>query len=840
MDINEQYWGESNTWIYGTNGGYRYPPQTKNLLAQYNKTTHLQDFGVPFDISPSLWGWNKDCSWATNHTYSWSNGVKQEAICRPEISAPVLGWHYDRNNYNSTYFTTSPFFRFAYDTYGDFGEYANYDAEDAQQSASGMAYNAVPWMTLEWSAWCVAPEITVYKFDSNNGWQTKSLYLANEVDGHDLAWYLDHGWIPTSISMHQWYGADVGTGGVDHTRTGANHFTQGKVFLCGMGNIKLTQDMYDWATTELYTIRSKKYLPPDYGYDMEINQGPFTAFCANKYLSWGHEADVYDCRHACIGGDHTFYYDNPPYYSQTVNDLLTYDYCAFFRFAHTSQVFDDVSYHWVQEITDDIGGAVDPNQATTDVHIFTKLVIDSKQEGDTDAQAYMKAILHECAFFGMKFANLDYRAQTDDLTSTGTGLGLYLPLFTDDGVTTGEYKTGQDMVDDPTVDRHYIDFNPEPAPVPEDQEDIPGQPGSSTGDRTGDWTYTNGDMIIDAMNYHVVDIATYLHFMEWVKGGTSSTASMTGWVANLDYNGINASDWILCVKQFPIGIPHQASSGWDVLSVGGTTIEYNGTPLSGPLLWYKTSLCTFQLGKIAINGALFNTPAGENFLGLDNGQAFLQLPFYGDLPIDLGRYWGAEMKVESTIDFPNGIGTYYIYSGGRVFDAVNFEIGVDLPCSATQMANYQSAMHNLRRQLDRLDYDEVMQSAGAIGKLITLDIPGAVRNINDVIKGEVFTRPDIQWNMAHTKPTAGSYNSPSGFCSTRQDLTPKLIVCQPYISDFDSTAYGNQVGFACFKQGKLSSFPGYTVCSNVKFSNINATASEKALIIQQLQNGVYL
>lgn len=839
MEINEQYWGTPSDWISGTNGGYKYSNNT--IYSQYDAhggTEGLQPYNEPTDISPSLWGWNKDCSWATNHTITWVNDTMQEAICRPEISDPVMGWMYARfSTQTSSYFTSSPRARFCYDTCGDFGEHAVYDAQDAAGIIYYTCGASKPWMTLEWSAWCCAPNISIYKFDSTNGWQEKTLKLTNTVDGHDLEWYLEHDWIPYSVDMGELYGADVGTGGEDE-RTRPDVIGQGKTFLTGMSNIKLTQDLYDWASTTIEpNLFTRYYIPQNYGYDLEIGQSPMTAFCPSSPITFGYDIDVYDCRTMAIGGH------NRQLFSDISDPDFHYDFnnkVTFLKFAHTSQVFDDVSYHWVTNTTDDFGDAADLTNPPNIVNFFTSLVIDSKQEGDTDAEAMIKAILHECAYFGIKFANLETRAKTDDLTSTGTGLGLYLPIFTDQGVTTGLYKTGQDMVDDPTVDRHYIDYDPEPTPVPEDEEDIPGQPGTSLGDRTGDWSYTNGDVIIDAMNYHVVDIATYLHFMEWVKGGSSSTASMTGWIANLDYNGINASDWILCVKQFPIGIPKQASSGWDVLSVGGTTIEYNGSPLSGPLLWYKTSLCTFQLGKVAINGALFNEPAGENFLGLDYGQAFLQLPFYGDLPIDLGRYWGAEMRVESTIDFPNGIGTYYIYSGGRVFDAVNFEIGVDLPCSAAQMANYQSAMHDLRRQLDRLDYDEVMQSAGAVGKLMTLDIPGAIQNVNNVVKGEIFTRPDIEWNMAHTKPSAGSYNSPSGFCATRQDLTPKLIVCQPYISDFNSTNYGNQVGFACFKQGKLSSFPGYTVCSNIKFGNISATATEKAKILEQLKNGVYL
>ena len=834
MDINEQYWGESSTWVLGSNGGYKTPSTDHEIYDQYYAPDSPQPLGEPIDISPSLWGWNKDCSWATKHTITWSNGVRDEAYCRPDVSDPVMGWEYARLTSSSpSYFRGAPNFRFNYDTVGDYGEHANYSEAHAAEQIRSVCGPSLPWVTIEWSAWCCAPVVSVYKFDNTNGWMETSLTLSGEVGGHDLAWYLANGWTPYNISMGDLYGAGDGSGGSSYERTGPDIIGQGKSFVCGMGNIKMTQTMYNWYSSNAISgdMEGKYYIQPSYGNDLQIGQGPMTPWCADTLITFDNDGvDVYDCNVMCIGG----------HYKYNITVWQQYDYMTFLRYAHTSQVFDDVSYHWVWQETDDYGDTIDPSATSGNVNLFTKLVIDSKAEGMTDAQAMMAAILHECAFFGLKFANLEHRAKFDDITSAGTGLGLYLPLFTPEGVTTGLYKTGQDMVDDPTVDQHYVDFNPEPIPVPEEDEDIPGEPGTGGGDRSGDWTYTNGNLTVDARNYHVLDIATYYNFIRWAKGGEVPTGG--GWISNLDYGGINASDWILFVKQFPVGIPEQAANAsWDELSVGGKVITDNNlNPLTGRLLKYETNSCTFKLGKIAINGALFKTPCGENFLGIDQSQAFLQLPWYGDLEIDLGRYWGAEMQIESVIDFPNGTGTYYIYSGGRVFDSVNFAIGVDLPCGAMQMANYQSAMHSYEQQIRKLNAKQAVGAVSSMAMLASGNILGAVAGGLSVVKGEMFDRPEINWQMEHTKPTPGSYLPSSGFSATRQDYIPKLLVCQPYISDYDAKTYGNQVGFACFKQGKLSSFKGYTTCSNIKFNNLGATQAEKSEILRLLQGGVYI
>lgn len=73
---------------------------------------------------------------------------------------------------------------------------------------------------------------------------------------------------------------------------------------------------------------------------------------------------------------------------------------------------------------------------------------------------------------------------------------------------------------------------------------------------------------------------------------------------------------------------------------------------------------------------------------------------------------------------------------------------------------------------------------------------------------------------------------------------PKFIngltnVKQWYNSN-EGKLYGHTVGYSCIKTAALSSFHGFTMFSNVDLSGINATDTEKAAILTALQNGVIL
>ena len=833
MEVNSTYWGDSSSWIAQANGDYKTSPYAIRDQYMYeNPGETWQVFGEPIDTSPAFWGWKNDCSWATKHQRSINSGVIQDVSCQPEDCSPVMGWDYKSSQYGawSVYYHVEPNARFNYDTIGDYGEYANYTKAEAFAGFGDYA-PSVPWTDMKWAGWCGLPYVILFKIENDEFVQyTTDMTLAG-IDslGKNLLTLLGEGWKPMMIYFDTLYHGNA-EGLAPRSQLGMSQSI--RPLIEGMSDIKMTQDVYTWYSTNhklYYDPDSDYYIQPDYGYDLAIGQAPATPYAHGSWLNF--TSQNYINPEAIFCGSQRLGACVTSTYGAYNNGLKCFQYKA----SETVQHFDALSYHWETKVH------MDGTDPTDTVYNYTELVVDSKDNGQTDAQAMYEAILHECAFFGLKFANTSTKAINANLTSTGDGIGLYMPVFTEQYHTTGLYKTGDDFINDDNVDKDArdFDFSPETSDDEPDTPDEPGEPGED-GERKGDWTYTNGNLVIDARNYHVANVATYWNFMTWAKAG--AVGSDTTWYSNLDYHGINASDWIICVKQFPFSIPHYASNPQtDTLTVGGVTItDSNDNPLSAPLLSYGTSTCTFNLGKITINEALFTTTTAGNFLSYQYGQLFLRLPFYGDFEIDMGRYWGAELKVEATIDYPNGVGTYYIYSAGVVFDSLDFNVGVDLPVSALAMGTYQNSMHSYTVQKERIDRGEIYNAFSLVGNLAGGNVMGALTPATNIIEAEI-EKKNIDWTMQHTKPRPGSYLSTSGFNNVRQDLAVKLIRYQPRLApDYNKATYGKMIGFACVKQGKLGKFKGYTVCSNADLSSISATQTEKAMLMDLLQNGVYI
>ena len=825
MEVNYNLWGDEASWVISYSGTHKV---CNTLISQYDTTPSLEEFGQPLDTSPAFWGWNKNCSWATTHCRSVNNGIVQDVYNQPDVCDPVMGWDYkfDRNGEYAVYYEIDPRVRFCYDTVYDGGTSQSTYTESDARGAFGGAPASQPWMDMTWSGWCAVPEFSMIRITQADGFEIAS----SNINLTNIDSYLADGWIPCQINMSRMFAGDA-TGATQRSQINLYGYNSGIIpFLTGMTDVKLTPDLLDYYTQTVSTYVDKYFLPPDYGNDGKLGKYPFLPASTSFFMR--PDERVTSRLEATWRGSQIIGGHNSSNITIYQDDMWAW----FIKYSTDVQNFNDVSYHWECRVCDDDGQEPDFTQTSGNIHTYTYLVIDSiNQEGLTEAQAYKRAILHECAFFGMKFAISGVLAQTADLTTSGTGIGLYLPLFTDAQHTTGEYKTGQDYVEDENADldsARDMQFDPDSGdePVPD-----PSEPGA----RDGDWSWNPVNATIDARNYHVIDIATYIAFMNWAKSSETIGDIVT---STLDYNGINASDWVLFVKEFPIPVPEQAPNpSVDILSVGGRQIlDANDNPLSGKLLHYNTTDCTYNFGSIYIGENLFTGVAYRNFLSYTYGRLFLMLPFYGQFEIDLVKYWGADLKVEATVDFPNGIGTYYIYSNGVVFDSVDFAIGIDLPLSAYQMGNYQNTMHYYYRQRDKLDREQLYIALSTLGSGAMGNVMGVIGGVTNMYEN-IESRKDVDWNIQHTSPNAGKYLTASGFNACRQDLKVRLLRYQPKVTpDYNREQYGRQVGFACLKEGKLENFSGYMVCSNAKLDNIKATPEEKALILQQLKNGVYM
>lgn len=855
-EVIAEYWGSPSEWI---DSGLGYKRTNSDIFSQYVDRPgegQRQEYNKNIDTSPAFWGWNKDCSWSTKHERSINNGTVQDVYANPENSAPVMGWYMGGSGsdaYIESKYTLNPRCRFAYDNMGDFGEHANYTAGDAYMAIGTIDSTAVgyawAWTDIEWGKYIALPRISLYKIDNGEFVQLSDKTLTGTDSGQNtLQDYLDDGYVPMLIDMGAMYwGSDL-TGTTPRDSIGLDY---GRLqALVGMSPIKLTQDMYNYYSTHLDGIyeTSKYWIQPDYAHNLEIYQAPFTLFSNGNWQIIDTVQGGYGSVTANYRGEQVIgmCVDSTVGAYNSGLKAVAYKTCA------TVQQFDDVSYHWETDVYSE------GNDDSDTVYTYTKLVIDNydSEKWEDEAHAYYGAILHECAYFGMKFASTESLARTGNIGSTGDGIGLYLPIFTAQMHTTGLYKTAQEFADDDNVDNDSArDFDFEPD-APDDDDD--GGADGEDGKRTGNWTYSLHDITVPlSQKYFVLDNANMAHVFDWLRGTYDEHGNLKG---NLDYDGINGGEWITGIKWYPIDIPKQnelqpVKLAWKPLTYdtgGGTPATIYGYEHE-----YDSSVCTYNLGSIVINNSVIGH---GDFRGISKTALYLRLPFYGDLPLDVSKYYPKTMRVEAVVDFVNGVGTYYVetYENGSwfVMDIADFKFGIDIPVSTIANGTYQQSVYNAVCELEQAKFQNMVSMGKGIAKTggkvvfgaMTGGLGGALTGLaegaielgiqkiaNDMRIGQ------MEYNIEHEVPKTATVGGASPFTAMMQYMKPKIIAMKPHLSaDYDHTIYAHTVGHACRKYGKLSEFTGLTVCDNVDLKGFDATPTEKALILQQLQNGVYM
>ena len=843
-EVISEYWGTPEEWQTSF-FGIKYKVSPNSIWTQYTNypDNNLQEFGEPLDTSPAFWGWKNDCSWATKHQRSIKSGVVQDVYCQPDNCSPVMGFDYKTSQYGtySAYYRFNPRQRFNFDTVGNFGEHANYDEGKALTNL-GTESASVPWTDMEWKSWCILPYVTIGKI-VNNELVSKSMTLTDtDGDVKNLQDYLDEGYVPVKIDMSSMYYGDA-TG--QTVRTVLTMYQSIIPMLVGMSDIKMTQDVYDWYSTNTEsTIQSDwvYYIQPDYGHDLAIGQAPFTAYVTSAGTWQDITSPYYNPPEATYRGEQTLGMivtaTVGAYNSETLK-AVNYKSCA------TVQEFDDVSYHW-ETVVYQSG-----QESADNVYTYTKLVIDNYDDTkwEDEAHAYYGAILHECAHFGLKFASSGNLAEYGNLTSSGNGIGLYIPVFTEQMHTTGLYKTGQDFITDENVDSDSardFDFNPD-VPVPDEPgEDVPGG-------KTGNWSYNKGDFTLpNNSQYYVLGNQTFADFSHWCKATYEKPGDENHVQhSNLEWNGVDCTDWVTTVKFYPFNIPktnevYPIKVGF--IQAQRQDVQQGLVDITAPLYKYDTSDCTYKLGSFVLDANFL----GKNFRGTALAKVWLKLPFYGDFELDLGRYFDTTVSIELIMDYITGTGCYMIYADTCLFDTIDVHIGMELPLTGYNMGTYQSNMKQLDEQLRQARWSRTVGVASNVATMIGGAVTGqylavgtAGANMVANLGSTGITEKATEYKLNHTSPTGGQCSSASAFCGLVQDLRVRVVTARPKCQDGYSaehpdrkSSYAKTVGYACVKSGKLSSFTGLTVCSGYNASSITCTGAERELIASALNSGV--
>lgn len=540
-------------------------------------------------------------------------------------------------------------------------------------------------------------------------------------------------------------------------------------------------------------------------------------------------------------------------------DLLLPSSLGFLNFCSASknrQKFDDVSYHW--EIRWFVNYPVDGQYKYVEIRdydkipalaghsytgrIWVELIIDDSIYGSYYESCYY-ALLHEAAFLGLPFC-----AESDRTAAIGSN-SIFLPVFDDHMITTGNYLSGEESLDLPNAE--WIDiFSAEmPSYDPDYQPPTPDTGDDDRGDLSNFYPnrYTNAG----GLSQWVVSQEQVVKIAGFLNGTYLPTAADL----DADFKGTNPMQYIVSVQKYPFKLPNVGSSSNIYIGKNDTTIQgkrlfedWNGI---GVLPINNRS--SYDFGSIEIE------PYYGDFRDYQS-KILLFMPFIGTDELDPRLYIGHDLSLIYRVDYNTGAVIAEIKRDGLTMEVKEGTLSITVPFLAADMGSYQN-------QLAQLSYSKDMakikgasaaisagftMAAGAQGTMSSGQPPlAALSNITQSamqLATNATQLSQLDYQIEHTAPQVGTISTAAAATAFLMDNRARVVIIRPkMLLGYNAQEYSHTVGNACCRQGALSSFSGYTVAAAADLSGVTtrsgsraATEEEKNAIRKALQSGIYL
>lgn len=300
-----------------------------------------------------------------------------------------------------------------------------------------------------------------------------------------------------------------------------------------------------------------------------------------------------------------------------------------------------------------------------------------------------------------------------------------------------------------------------------------------------------------------------------------------------DFKGTNPADYIASIMVYPFE-PNRKSTSSTVI-VGKISTSLSAYELNN-------GVEVIDLGDITVN------PTYNDFRDFKPyTQMRLYIPYCGTVDIDPAIYTGHNLGVRIIVDYHTGNAVASIERDGYSMDTVNGQIGANVPMTSIAQGNFQQYVSDAQTALIGAKQSQRQTFVNGAFKIsesaVQLNAAGVASGVYNTAESMLSSERVInkqEWDIEHAPISAGEVStaSPMGFFGL--DNRAHLLVNHVSSLGFSSAAYGHTVGYACMISGKLSSFSGYTVFSNVDLSGVVATSGEKDMILSLLANGVII
>lgn len=283
-------------------------------------------------------------------------------------------------------------------------------------------------------------------------------------------------------------------------------------------------------------------------------------------------------------------------------------------------------------------------------------------------------------------------------------------------------------------------------------------------------------------------------------------------IKGLGLMGQNPIDGLIDLRLYPFNVAtkNSATAAEDIV-VGRTNTGVKGIKLTENVS-----------GLIDLGSCTFFQKF-KNFLDYEPyTTAQLYIPYVGVVPVSTAEFMGRNVSCKMIVDYTTGACTAVVFRDDIPYIYRNGSLAVEVPMTATNSARTaQTTLNNV--------IGTAMNVGSTVGSLATGNIGGAVSSAVGAISGvyDIMAQP-TQYQ------TAGASTAN---CATWQPQQCYFIITRPIPIVPDN--YGHTVGYACEQSGQLGNFSGFTMVANPVI-DFKCTDTEKTMIIQQLQNGVYI
>lgn len=447
-----------------------------------------------------------------------------------------------------------------------------------------------------------------------------------------------------------------------------------------------------------------------------------------------------------------------------------------------------------------------------------------------------KELWRQVAYLGFVFT----KDHTQINGVVGLDNNLCMPVFTN-GVTTGDYKQGEDVLTLPnflwTTD--VFDKN-KYNPYNDGDKDDKGEDDFGTLNNRGGFNKFPTPLTCYMLSYEkFMDVVTAINDLYI----TDPDGNMK-W--ELDFKGSNPSDYIVGAYASVCNIPH--TSDTYPIKIGPVDLS----TIQPTLTSYKISFVDsgyFDCGSVDI------TPYYDDFRDYAPYTSIeLYLPLCGSVDIDTAYFMGHSLSITYYYDYTTMSCSACIYRDGiTLYKVVNGSLGAQIPLTSLRMGEYQNTIHaleNAEKQNEMRMASALVSMGISAAGIIAAPATGGTTlgltalGLNGVKTGmeTLNAHDDIQYQYEHKQPAiaqTGASDTQNGFCVG--SMYPYLFIKRPkMIPGYNSDVYAHTIGYACNVNARIGDMSGYTVATNIDTSGIHATADEINAIKQAFSKGVYL